>query len=123
MTYEEAGVLLDKLAEELPEDFYRDLNGGILLNPEAKPHPDAPGLYIMGEYCIRPVLGRYIVVYYGSFTRVHGGLPPEGWERELRRTLRHEFTHHVESLAGDKSLERRDKEDLERYWAELRGEN
>ena len=117
MTIEEAGHLLDALAEELPPEFYRELNGGILLDPKAKPHPDASGLLIMGEYHVHPALGRYIIIYYGSFARLYGGLPDSSWEGELRRTLRHEFTHHVESLAGVRDLERRDEDDMDRYWA------
>jgi hypothetical protein len=37
---------------------------------------------------------------------------------ELRRVLRHELRHHVESLAGDDSLNREDRSDLNDY---LRG--
>jgi len=117
MNLEEANAALDELAGELPQEFYRDLNGGILLSPEVKHHPEEPGLYVMGEYHTHPALGRYIIIYYGSFQRVYGGLPPAHWKRELRRTLRHEFTHHVESLAGAKDLERKDAENIERYRA------
>jgi hypothetical protein len=117
MTIEEAGVLLDELAEELPGEFYRELNGGVLLDPAEKRHPDAPGLYIMGEYHHHYVFGRYIVIYYGSFAQMYGNLPAGYWKSQLRKTLRHEFTHHVESLAGERGLERRDEEDLDRYWA------
>ena len=119
---EEAGAMLDELAEELPAEFYRELNGGILLNPEAKRHPNEPGLYIMGEYHTHHALGRYIVIYYGSFARLYGGLPPAHWKRELRHTLRHEFTHHVESLAGARDLERKDEERMERYKRGIRSE-
>ncbi|MDR3208053.1 MAG: metallopeptidase family protein [Oscillospiraceae bacterium] len=107
MTLEEAGALLDTLAEELPPEFYRELNGGVLLAAETKTHPEArPGdpLYIMGEYRSGGTLGRQIILYYGSFARVLGDSPPAVWEKDLRATLRHEFTHHVESLAGAKGL-------------------
>jgi len=115
MTIEEAGVLLDTLAEELPTEFYRELNGGVLLESGAKPHPDVPGLFVMGEYHTHPVLGRYIVIYYGSFVRLFGGMPDSHWTSELRRTLRHEFTHHIESLAGARDLERWDEEQMDKY--------
>ena len=36
----------------------------------------------------------------------------EEWEDELYTTLSHELTHHVERLAGDRSLEYRDMEEL-----------
>ena len=115
MTIEEAGVLLDRLAEELPAEFYRELNGGILLDPSQKRHPVSPGLYIMGEYHTHPVLGRQIIIYYGSFASTYRNALQGTWERELRKTLRHEFTHHIESLAGERGLERRDMDRLERY--------
>ena len=117
MTIEETGALLDRLAEELPTLFFQELNGGILLDPAEKRHPAAPELFIMGEYHTHYALGRYIVIYYGSFARLYGHASPEHWEREMRRTLRHEFTHHIESLAGERGLERKDEEQMDRYWA------
>ena len=107
--------MLDRMAEELPAEFYRELNGGILLEPGEKRHPEGPGLFIMGEYRTHPVLGRSIVIYFGSFLQLYRGALRRTWERELRKTLRHEFTHHIESLAGERGLERRDKERLDWY--------
>ena len=115
MTIEEAGLLLDKLAEELPAEFFGDLNGGVLLDPGEKRHPSSSSLCILGEYHTHPVLGRQIIIYYGSFARTYGGASPHTWEDELRRTLRHEFTHHIESLAGERTLERRDREQIEEF--------
>lgn len=34
------------------------------------------------------------------------------WVEELRTTLRHELTHHVEGLAGERGLERFDEAEL-----------
>jgi hypothetical protein len=34
---------------------------------------------------------------------------------ELRRVVRHEFTHHIESLAGERGLEIKDAIAMERY--------
>ena len=31
--------MLDEIADEIPREFYHELNGGILLRPEAKLHP------------------------------------------------------------------------------------
>ena len=33
--------ILDELATEFPQDFYKDLNGGIVLMPEKKLHKDS----------------------------------------------------------------------------------
>jgi hypothetical protein len=124
LTLEEAGALLDTLAGELPQEFYRELNGGVLLAPETKRHPEArPGdpLYIMGEYLSGGALGRQVILYYGSFVRVLGDSPRADWEAELRVTLRHEFTHHIEALAGERGLEIKDAAAMARYRARKDG--
>lgn len=111
LSFEAAGALLDEMAEEFPEVFFRDLNGGILLLPEAKPDPDFPAeeLYIMGEYC-HDQMGRYINLHYGSFAALAAseGWSEEDWDGELYTTLVHEFTHHMESLAGLHALDDKD---------------
>jgi hypothetical protein len=117
LTIEEAEAMLDEIAEELPVEFYKGLNGGILLLPETKWHPEnrKKDLYIMGEYSRSFAMGRYISIYYGSFQKVHGHLSKENFREELKKTLIHEFTHHMESLAGDKSLEIKDAQEMEDY--------
>ncbi|NLF34633.1 MAG: hypothetical protein GX585_01555, partial [Clostridiales bacterium] len=60
-------------------------------------------------------MGRYINLYYGSFAAVLGDEPEEVWDDELYATLAHEFTHHIESLAGERGLERKDAALLEEY--------
>ena len=42
LSFDEAGELLDAMAESFPPAFFSDLNGGILLLPEAHPDPDFP---------------------------------------------------------------------------------
>ncbi|WP_295616887.1 metallopeptidase family protein [uncultured Intestinimonas sp.] len=118
LSFDEAGALLDEMAEEFPPEFYEDLNGGILLLPEAMPDPDCPGedLYIMGEYC-NDQMGRYINLYYGSFAALAGleDWSEEDWEDELWETLSHEFTHHIEGLAGERGLEIKDADFMEQF--------
>lgn len=109
--------ILDEIAEELPEEFFRELNQGIILLPEYKLHPESRAqdkLYIMGEY-VRSMAGRHIVIYYGSFEKVYNGYPIEIIEEKLRETLYHEFIHHLESLAGERGLEIEDAENLAKY--------
>ena len=60
-------------------------------------------------------MGRYIAIYYGSFLRVFPGASREKIRRELRKTLRHEFRHHVESLCGENGLEVEDEVFLQNY--------
>jgi hypothetical protein len=109
--------MLDELAAELPERFYRELNGGILLLPETRLSPEAidGDLYTLGEYHYSYSMGRYITIYYGSFDALYGHLAPQEIKDRLRGTLRHEFTHHLESLAGEKDLEIEDERQLARY--------
>ena len=119
ITYNELGEMLDEIADELPEDLYRELNGGVILLPESKVHPESDStnkLYIMGEYHYQSLgLGRYITIYYGSFIRVYAHKSPEKQKEELRRIVFHEFLHHLESLAGERSLEIKDAHDLIKY--------
>ena len=121
LTFDQVGELLDEMAEEFPQEFYQDLNGGVCLLPEAKPDPDFPEgeMYILGEYC-NDMLGRYINLYYGSFAALaeQEGWTEEDWEEELWETFAHEFTHHVEGLAGERGLEIKDEAFLEEYRAQ-----
>lgn len=116
LSFDQAGDLLDEMAEEFPEEFYRELNGGISLLPQAVEDPAGADLYIMGEYC-DDMMGRYINLYYGSFAALaeREDWTEEDWEDELYTTLAHEFTHHVEGLAGERGLEIRDELELEQY--------
>lgn len=109
--------ILDALAEELPEIFYRELNGGILLLEDVKMSPEVEGLYIMGEYVKSHSLGRMIKIYHGSIKACYGEIPESLYAEKLREILRHEFCHHIENLAGDKSLEIEDQVRLNRYKA------
>jgi len=115
---EEVGTILDEIATELPQEFYKELNGGIILLPEAKINPVGRrnDLYIMGEYHSGGSMGRYISIYYGSFERIYGHLAREPLKEQLAHTLKHEFTHHLESLAGERGLEIKDAQFLEDYW-------
>ena len=122
ITFDEVGAMLDGIAGEIPRDFYRELNGGIILLPEAKIHPESAGpgnLYILGEYHNDRKgyggLGRYISIYYGSFINLYANLQPEQQKEHLRKVLLHEFTHHLESLAGEKSLAVKDADELQKY--------
>jgi len=108
--------MLDDIAEEFPAAFYEKLNGGISLLPEVKysPYAKRGDLYILGEYH-RDAMGRYITIYYGSFIRAFGHLEEAAFCAELRKTVAHEFTHHLEDLGGERGLEIQDEEDLEEY--------
>lgn len=116
LSFDEAGDLLDEMAEEFPEEFYQELNGGISLLPEAMEDPQGEDLYIMGKYC-NDMMGKYINLYYGSFAALaeQENWSQEDWEDELYTTLAHEFTHHIEGLAGERGLEIKDELQMEQY--------
>ena len=108
--------MLSRIADEIPDEFFNYLNGGVVLLEECKVHPKSKGdLYILGEYSFRQDMGRQIYIYYGSFMKLYANAPESVLYQELRRTLLHEFTHHLESLAGERSLEVKDKMRLNEY--------
>ena len=115
-TIEEINDMLDEIAEELPDEIFRDLNGGVSLLAEVKKSDKDPsgGLYTLGEYR-RDQMGRYIVIYYGSLCAVHGGATEKSMRKHLRNVLTHELTHHLESLAGECDLEIEDAKDMHSY--------
>lgn len=117
LTFEQVGELMDEIADSFPKEFYKELNGAVLLLPEAKHHPGAPDLTIMGTYC-RDYMGRYIEIYYGSFVEFAKleNWSEEDWRERLWGTLSHEFTHHLESLAGERALEVKDADFMTDYW-------
>ena len=117
-TYEQMGDWLEEIAGEFPDAFFEELDGGIQLEEAALPDPDFPPgeMYIMGEYC-NDQMGRYINLYYGSFAALaeEEDWTRRNWEEELYETLAHEFTHHIEGLAGERGLEIKDEAFLDRY--------
>ena len=62
LTFDQVGELLDEMAEQFPPVFFEELNGGILLEEEAKEDPLFPPgeMYFMGEYIQDSFLGRHL---------------------------------------------------------------
>ncbi len=117
MTVEEFQDALGEMLDELPTALLEDLNGGIIAEPSAKQSEDSPGLLILGQYHRDQYLGRFIVLYYGSFAYLYGS-DRSRWLREMRKTLRHEIRHHVEERAGLRDLEREDQVLLRKFLEE-----
>lgn len=112
MTFEMFQEAVAEMLEEIPSEFTRGLQGLHVLET-AKPEPDLRDVYRLGEYLdpgfdsflgANQGLGRHIALYYGSFVVLARANPHFDWEGELWDTLTHELQHHVESLAGDRSL-------------------
>ncbi|MCL2035097.1 MAG: metallopeptidase family protein [Oscillospiraceae bacterium] len=113
---DEMNEMLKEIADEIPEPFYAHLNGGVILSPKTVLHDDDVdgSLFTLGEYH-HDNMGRYIVLYYGSFRETCAGMSRKTLYRKLKKTLLHEFTHHIESLAGERGLERRDAIEIAKY--------
>ena len=121
-TYEQMGDMLEEIAAEFPDAFFEGLDGGIQLEEQALPDPDFPPgeMYILGEYC-EDVLGRYINLYYGSFSALaqQEEWDEQTWEEELRITFAHELTHHMEVRGGLHDLEDRDAAEMAMWRSQL----
>ena len=121
LTMEAYKTIISALMDELPEEFYRDLSGGVIVS-ESLVIPDyAQGneLYTLGQYQIYSGV-RQIVLFYGSFNRAHPQADLFEAKGLLRGILRHEFRHHLEYLGGihnSSSLEAEDEREKEAYLA------
>ena len=93
--------IISELLDELPEEFFRELSGGVIVS-EATVIPDYArenDLYTLGQYQIYSGI-RQIVMYKGSFDRAYPRADGDGARELLRGILRHEFRHHMEALGG-----------------------
>lgn len=115
LTFDQVGETLDGIAERFPQALFEGLNGGVNLLEDTVPDPEFPEgeMYILGEYC-DDCLGRYINLYYGSFAALaeREDWDEQVWREELRITLSHELTHHMEARGGLHALDDRDAEEL-----------
>ena len=113
LTFEESREALTQIADNLPGAIFKELNGGVLLLPDTM--TDEHGLLILGQYHVDPLgFGRYVTIHYGSMQKAYGHLCDKAFEKELEGVLHHELIHHLESLAGDRSLEIKDAIEVER---------
>ena len=123
---EEYRSIVSDLLDELPEEFFRELSGGVTVS-EALVIPDyARGndLYTMGQYQVFSGI-RQIVLYKGSFDRAYPQAEVGEARRLLRGILRHEFRHHLEYLGGihnSSSLEAQDEREKQAYLSRHAGE-
>lgn len=118
----EVQIILDEIAEEIPWELFNRLNEGIAILPNIKYHPESTDenpLYILGEYR-RSFIGRNIVIYCGSFQKIYNEITERRLRRRFKDTLLHEFTHHLESLAGEKGLDIKDVEYIQRFRSKVR---
>ncbi|MDO5327767.1 MAG: hypothetical protein Q4G00_13740 [Clostridia bacterium] len=111
--------IVSELLDELPEAFFRELTGGVIVS-EALMIPDYArdnDLYTLGHYRVFSGV-RQIVMYKGSFDRAYPQAEEDEARELLRGVLRHEFRHHLEFLAGihdASSLEAQDEREKRAY--------
>ena len=121
ISIEEYSRIVSELMDELPEEFFRELSGGVIVS-ETTAVPDyarGDDIYTMGQYQFSAGI-RQIVMYKGSFDRVYPGASAAEAKKRLRGILRHEFRHHMEYLAGvrnSSSLEAEDEREKQAYLA------
>ena len=122
---DEYRTIVSELMDELPEAFFRDLTGGVIVS-EALVIPDYArenDLYTLGQYQVYTGV-RQIVMYKGSFDAVYPEAEAAEAKDLLRGILRHEFRHHIEFLGGlhnSSTLEAEDARKKQAYLAR-RGE-
>ena len=89
-----------------------------MVRPQSRLHPAAVDgdLFILGEYRRDRHLGRFIVLYYGSFAALMADEDEAAWKDEIFTTVAHEFTHHMEDTAGLHALDDKDAEFLRQAW-------
>lgn len=112
-------TLVSELLDELPEAFFRELTGGVIVS-DALVIPDyARGndLYTLGQYQVSNGI-RQIVLFKGSFDRAYPAADETAARPLLRGVIRHEFRHHLEALGGvhnSSSLEAEDEREKQAY--------
>ena len=118
---EEYKRIVSELLDELPEEFFRELSGGVIVS-NALVIPDYAqenDLYTLGLYKVFSGV-RQIIMFKGSFDRAYPQTDEDEARSILRGVLRHEFRHHLEFLSGihdSSSLEAKDKREKLAYLA------
>ena len=122
---EEYRAIISELMDELPEPFFRELTGGVIMS-EALVSPDyarGDDLFTLGQYQVCYGV-RQIVMFKGSFDRLYPKADVPEARGILRGVLRHEFRHHIEFLGGihnSSSLEAEDARQKRTYLARHEG--
>ena len=116
---EEYRQIVSGLLDELPEEFFRDLSGGVIVSGALVIPDYAQGndLYTLGQYQVYYGV-RQIVMFKGSFDRLYPQADESDAREILRGVLRHEFRHHIELLGrirNSSSLEAEDARKKQAY--------
>ena len=123
ISIEEYRQIVSELMDELPEAFFRELSGGVIVS-EALVIPDyarGSDLFTLGQYQVASGI-RQIVMFKGSFDRAYPQTDAAEARDILRGILRHEFRHHLEFLGGIHNSTSLEAEDRRRKQAYLAGQ-
>ena len=120
ITQEQFNNIIAELLDELPEEFFRELSGGVIVSDDLviPDYAQDNDLYTMGQYQIYSGV-RQIVMFRGSFNSAHPNVDIIKAKDLLRGILRHEFRHHMEFLAGIHNSSSLEAEDERMKWAYL----
>ena len=115
MSFDEFADIVDDEMNLVPDYVYNELNGNVVVEDRTYLHPARvdDDLYILGTYTSDPVLGNQVRLYYGSFIATYGS-NDSAIRTQIRHTLRHEFLHHLEHLAGIRGKDSLAEEDRQR---------
>ncbi len=116
---EEFQNILTELLDELPDAFFRELSGGVIVSEtvEIPDYARADDLFTLGKYKVYSGV-RQVVLYKGSFDRAYPNADAAAAKEILRGVLRHEIRHHLEYLGGihdETSLEAEDERKKRAY--------
>lgn len=113
---DEVEELLEEIYTEIDKKYFDKLNGGIIIEENICYHPCGKNgeLLCLGAYRI-DLMGRSIVIYYGSIMEVFAYLTREELKEKLKGILLHELTHHLEFLAGENDLVIEDEKYIKEY--------
>ena len=99
--------------EQVPSEYRAGVDG-LVIERDAKTHPNHDEIYTLGECVTEDFPSAFggpettrsaVVLYYGSFLRLAHDDPQFDWDRELWETISHELQHHLEALATEDTLE------------------
>ena len=115
-------ALVSDLLDELPDEFFRELSGGVIMSEATivPSYAQENDLFTLGLYKIFAPGVRQIILYKGSFDRAYPQATLQEAKKILRGVIRHEFRHHLEYLAGihdSTSLEAADEREKRKYLA------
>jgi hypothetical protein len=119
ISFKEYKSIIEELLDELPEEFFRELTGGVIVSKALMipNYAQADDLYTMGQYHVSYGI-RQIQLFKGSFDQAYPQADLAEARELLRGILRHEFRHHLESIGSihnASSLEAEDEREKQAY--------